>query len=148
MKIKISSQQQETSHPLTDSGEGPFYFQTKRRLKGPKKDFFETGPPIWRSGSAAASYEQALVCDGRTQNHLWRGSKPRHFAPLRLELEDSTIWMKWLIVVVKIAKLISMHSIRLATRASKFANRTPLSTILSLRVFTFKTGPKFMTWLT
>ena len=56
--------------------------------------------------------------------------------------------MKWLIIVVKIAKLISMHAIRLATRASKYASRTLSSTILNMKVFIFKTGPEFIPWLT
>ena len=64
--------------------------------------------------------------------------KPRRFACLGLELKDSTIWMKWLIVVAKITKLISMLAMRLAIWASKYASRTLSSTILNLKVFTFK----------
>ena len=44
--------------------------------------------------------------------------------------------MKWLIVVVKIANLISTHAIRLAIRASKIAIKT-LSAIFSLKVFIY-----------
>ena len=59
---------------------------------------------------------QALVLAGRTQT-----------SALRLELNDSTIWMrsstlsKWLIVVVKIAKLISTHATRLAYKSQLVA---------------------------
>ena len=74
--------------------------------------------------------------------------KPRRFAFLGLELKDSTIWMKWLIVVAKITKLISMLAMRLAIWASKYASRTLSSTILNLKAFTFKTGPEFISWLT
>ena len=74
--------------------------------------------------------------------------KPRRFAFLGLELKDSKIWMKWLMVVSKITKLIWMFAMRLAIWASKYASRTLSSTILNLKVFTFKTGPEFIPWLT
>ena len=43
--------------------------------------------------------------------------------------------LKWLIFGIKTAKLISMHVIRLAIRANKFANRTLLPAIFNLKVF-------------
>ena len=70
--------------------------------------------------------------------------KPRRFACLGLELKDSTIWMKWLMVVAKI----SMLAMRLAIWASKYASRTLSSTILNSKVFIFTTGPEFIPWLT
>ena len=43
--------------------------------------------------------------------------------------------MKWLIFGIKIAKLISMHVIRLTIKANKFANRTLLPAIFNFKVF-------------
>ena len=75
----------------------------------------------------------------------------RCFTRLRLQqLKDCTIWMRlsllleWLIVVVKINKMISTYAISLVIRASKVANRPLSSAILNLKV-SFKTGPKFLT---
>ena len=71
------------------------------------------------------------------------------FTRLR-QLKDCTIWMRlsllleWLIVVVKINKMISTYAVSLVIRASKVANRPLSSAILNLKV-SFKTGPKFLT---
>ena len=48
---------------------------------------------------------------------------------------DESSSLKWLIFGIKIAKLISMHVIRLTIRANKFANRTLLPAIFNFKVF-------------
>ena len=56
-----------------------------------------------------------------------------------------SLLLKWLIVVLKKAKFISTHAIKLEMRASKVLNRTLFSAIqLNLKVF-IKTGSEFMT---
>ena len=79
-----------------------------------------------------------LVHSRQTQNGLWRGSECRRFTHLSLKLKkfhnlDESL--KRLIFGIKTAKLISMHVIRLAIRANKFATRTLLPAIFNLKVF-------------
>ena len=70
----------------------------------------------------------------------------RRFKLPRLTLKHSTIWIrlsllfKWVIVVVKIAKLSSTQSIRLAITGGKKANRT-LVPAIDLESFHLRLDP-------
>ena len=96
--------------------------------------------------------QQTLVCAGRTQNSTkssltrFRSEEARFTLP-RLTLKHSTIWIrlsllfKWVIVVVKIAKLSSTQSIRLAITGGKKANRTSVPAI-DLESFHLRLDPR------
>ena len=83
---------------------------------------------------ACALSHQTLVCPGRTQNRLCRGSELRRFLRILLELKVSTFWSSFEIANCCRQKSNDFltHVIRLTIRASKVANRALLSATLNL----------------